>query len=248
MKLTKKTRADYLLFSAIIFGGILVDQITKLIASTYLKNIATLPIIEGFLHFTYTENTGAAFGMLKEHRWVFILISTLTIIGLTLYLYLIKSEGRLYDVSISIIISGGIANMLDRIGIGYVVDFIDFRVINFAVFNIADSFVCVGSGLLMIALVRTLIKEAQAEKEKKAAQAASGNVDAENTIADETKSVTRSGIDAAEDTKDADALIKDTVEDMKGIATAVRDTVDSAEDHVRADICTNDPVEENKKQ
>lgn len=172
MKLIKKTRADYLLFSAIIFGGILLDQITKLIASTYLKNIATLPIIEGFLHFTYTENTGAAFGMLKEHRWIFILISTLTLIGLSFYLYLIKSEGRLYDVSISIIISGGIANMLDRIGIGYVVDFIDFRVINFAVFNVADSFVCVGAGLLMIALVRTLIKEAKAEKEKKAAQAA----------------------------------------------------------------------------
>ncbi len=170
MKLTKKTKVDYFLFTALILGGILLDQITKLLASTFLSRIATLPIIENFLHLTYTENTGAAFGILKNHRWVFILISTVTLVVLTLYLYLIKSEGRLYDVSISLIISGGIGNMLDRIGIGYVVDFIDFRVINFAIFNVADTFVCVGSGLLVIALVRTLVREAIAEKEKKEEQ------------------------------------------------------------------------------
>jgi signal peptidase II len=165
MKITKKRGVDYILYTAIILGGILIDQITKLLASTYLKVIDTFPIIEGVIHLTYAENTGAAFGILKNHRWVFLLISTVTIIGMAAYLYLFKTDGRLYDVSMAMIISGGLGNMLDRVGLGYVVDFIDFRLINFAVFNGADSFVCVGAGLLMLALIRDLIKESKAERQ-----------------------------------------------------------------------------------
>jgi len=164
MKITKKSKTDYILYTAIILGGILLDQITKLLASTYLKVVDTVPLIEGVLHLTYAENTGAAFGMLKEHRWVFLSISTVAIIGMGLYLYLFKSESRLYDVAIAMIVSGGMGNMFDRLGLGYVVDFIDFRLINFAVFNGADSFVCVGSGLLILALILDLVKESKEKK------------------------------------------------------------------------------------
>ena len=164
MKITKKSSVDYILYTAIIIGGIILDQITKLLASTYLKVIDTFPLIEGVLHLTYAENTGAAFGILKDHRWVFLSISTVTIIAMALYLYLMKSESRLYDVAIAMIVSGGIGNMIDRVGLGYVVDFIDFRLINFAVFNGADSFVCVGAGLLMLALILDLVKEAKEKK------------------------------------------------------------------------------------
>ncbi|MBQ7374343.1 MAG: signal peptidase II [Clostridia bacterium] len=164
MKITKKSKTDYILYTAIILGGILLDQITKLLASTYLKVVDTVPLIEGVLHLTYAENTGAAFGMLKDHRWVFLSISTVAIIGMGLYLYLFKSESRLYDVAIAMIVSGGMGNMFDRLGLGYVVDFIDFRLINFAVFNGADSFVCVGSGLLILALILDLVKESKEKK------------------------------------------------------------------------------------
>lgn len=164
MKITKKSKIDYILYTAIILGGILLDQITKLLASTYLKVVDTVPLIEGVLHLTYAENTGAAFGMLKDHRWVFLSISTVAIIGMGLYLYLFKSESRLYDVAIAMIVSGGMGNMFDRLGLGYVVDFIDFRLINFAVFNGADSFVCVGSGLLILALILDLVKESKEKK------------------------------------------------------------------------------------
>ena len=166
-KLVKKSPKDYIIYSAIILGGIIIDQITKILASTFLKPIYTLPVIEDIFHFTYRENTGMAFGMLKEHRWVFMLVSTILIIGLGIYLFGIKSQNRLYDVSIAMILSGGIGNMIDRIFLGYVVDFIDCRFINFAVFNGADSFVCVGSGLLMLALVMDLINEVKLEKAKK---------------------------------------------------------------------------------
>lgn len=166
-QLVKKAPKDYILYSAIIGGGIIIDQITKILASNFLKPIYTLPIIKDIFHFTYRENTGMAFGMLKEHRWVFMLVSTILIIGLGIYLFGMKSQNRLYDVSIAVILSGGIGNMIDRIFLGYVVDFIDCRFIDFAVFNVADSFVCVGSGLLMLALIIDLVKEIRMEKEKK---------------------------------------------------------------------------------
>ena len=165
MKITKKSPKDYIIYVAIILGGIILDQITKALASAYLTAVETCPLIEGVLHLTYAENTGMAFGMLKNHRWVFMVTSTVLILALGLYLFLFKSEGRLYDVSIAMILSGGIGNMIDRIFLGYVVDFIDFRLINFAIFNGADSFVCVGAGLLVLALIMDMVKEAKTKKE-----------------------------------------------------------------------------------
>ena len=164
MELVKKAPRDYIIYSAIIAGGIIIDQITKALAVAYLKAIETCPLIEGVLHLTYAENTGMAFGMLKNHRWVFMVTSTILILAMGFYLYAMKSESRLYDVAIAMVVSGGLGNMIDRVGLGYVVDFIDFRLINFAVFNGADSFVCVGAGLLMLALILDLVKEAKAKK------------------------------------------------------------------------------------
>lgn len=164
MKIEKKNPKDYILYSVIIACGILIDQVTKALASAYLTAVETFPIIKGVIHLTYAENTGMAFGMLKDKRWVFMTVSTVLIIAMALYLYLVKSEGKLYDIAIAMIVSGGIGNMIDRVGIGYVVDFIDFRLINFAIFNGADSFVCVGAGLLILALILDLSKESKNKK------------------------------------------------------------------------------------
>lgn len=161
MKKLKLT--EYLLYSAIIVCGVGIDQLTKLLASKYLSIITTQPIINGVLHLTYVENEGAAFGMLANHRWVFIAVSSLTVAALLFLIYSGYIRGRLYTLSVSLIISGGIGNMIDRLSLGYVVDFIDFRLINFAVFNAADSFVCVGAGLLIAALVAEIIREAKSK-------------------------------------------------------------------------------------
>jgi signal peptidase II len=93
-------------------------------------------------------------------------VSTVTIVAISIALYLGHIDGLRYGVCLSAIISGGIGNMIDRIALGYVVDFIDFRLINFAVFNGADSFVCVGAGLLILALILEMKKEMRLEKEK----------------------------------------------------------------------------------
>ena len=102
--------------------------------------------------------------MFKDQRWVFMITSTVMILALFIYLYLGFAENKLYEISMAMIISGGIGNMIDRLVLGYVIDFIDFRLINFAVFNGADSFVCVGACLLILALVRDIINESKKKK------------------------------------------------------------------------------------
>ena len=167
LRFNKKNIADYVLYSAIIIIGIVLDQLTKWLSVEFLTKVNTVPIIKNVLHLTYVENRGAAFGMFANSRWVFMLSSTVMIIGLLTYLYLGYAENKLYEISCAMIISGGIGNMIDRLLLGYVVDFIDFRLINFAVFNGADSFVCVGAGLLMLALILDIIKERRELKAKK---------------------------------------------------------------------------------
>ena len=158
--------SEYVLSSAIIFGGIGIDQLTKWLASTFLKQVGTFPIISDVLHLTYHTNKGMAFGMLETHRWLFMSVSTVTIIALAVLLYSgYVRQNRLYTVSLSLIISGGIGNMIDRVFLGYVIDFIDFRLIDFAIFNGADSFVCVGAGILILARLLDVIKESKKPKQ-----------------------------------------------------------------------------------
>ncbi len=162
MKIFKQKKPiDYIIYSAIIVVGVILDQLTKWLAVKFLEPISTVPIIKDALHLTYVENRGAAFGMMKDSRWIFMTVSTIAILIFIAYLYLGHADNTLYAVALSMVISGGIGNMIDRIALGYVVDFIDFRLINFAVFNGADSFVCIGAGLLILALIKDLIKEAK---------------------------------------------------------------------------------------
>ena len=141
----KKKPLDYALYTLIIIVGIVLDQITKFLTVTLLELYETFPIIEGVIHFTRVHNTGAAFGSMKDARWIFMIVSAVAITTMLAYLYFGHATSRLYEISLAMVISGGIGNMIDRVALGYVVDFIDFRLINFAVFNGADSFVCVGA-------------------------------------------------------------------------------------------------------
>ena len=159
--------SEYILYSAIILGGVGLDQLTKWLAATFLKQVGTFPIIKDVLHLTYHTNKGMAFGMLETHRWIFMSVSTVMIIALGFLLYSgYVRANKLYTVSLSLIISGGIGNMIDRVFLGYVIDFIDFRLIDFAIFNGADSFVCVGAGLLIFALIKDVIRESKKQKKQ----------------------------------------------------------------------------------
>ena len=165
-----------LIWLALIAVTVFLDQITKYLTILYLKPIDTQPLWEGVLHLTYVENTGAAFGMMKDSRWIFMVTSTVAIVGILVYMvyrtYIKKNPLPWMEaLSLSLIVGGGIGNMIDRTVLGYVVDMIDFRLINFAVFNVADSFVCVGAGLMVLYLIREMVKETKAEKAQKAVTA-----------------------------------------------------------------------------
>lgn len=147
-------------FLAIAVGVILLDQASKLLVLHFLFE-REIPLIQGVLHFTYVENRGMAFGMLSEHRWVFMILSVVGIAAVAAYLYFFVKT-RLGRVALSLIIGGGIGNMIDRVRLGFVVDFIDFCAFPTLwtwVFNIADAAVCVGAALFILDLIRDMVHE-----------------------------------------------------------------------------------------
>ncbi len=150
-----------LIWILIIVGVIFLDQITKWLTVISLDLYESFPLIPEVFHFTYIQNTGAAFGMLKDHRWVFLIISTVAMIVLSVMLWKYRNGSRLMCVALSFIIGGGIGNMIDRCLLGYVIDFFDFTLIDFAIFNVADSFVCIGVGLFILEMILEMIQEAK---------------------------------------------------------------------------------------
>lgn len=152
------SRLVYLLIMLVVILG---DQLTKQLAVLYLKPIDTKPLIEGVLHLTYVENPGAAFGMLKNHRWIFMATSTIAVVAIIIFIvgWYNKYHSPILFTGLAFIAGGGFGNMIDRVLLGYVVDFVDFRLINFAVFNVADSFVCIGAGLIFLWAICSELKE-----------------------------------------------------------------------------------------
>lgn len=148
----------------IIVLCIAADQLTKICAEANLKEISTLPIIENIFHFTYVENRGAAFGMLADHRWVFMILSVVGIAAIFVYLTVTKPKSWWMRLALCFIVGGGVGNMIDRIARGYVIDFIDCRFIDFYVFNVADSFVCVGCAMFIIAVIIDEVRERKLKK------------------------------------------------------------------------------------
>ena len=157
-----------LVWILIIVGSVLLDQISKRLVVAFLMEKGSVDLIPDVLRFTYVENRGAAFGMLSEHRWVFMIVSTVAIVAMLIYLWKFRPESKLACASIALIVGGGIGNMIDRVYLDYVIDFIDFCAFDFWiwVFNVADACVCVGGGLLLLWCVISLIQEGKAGKQK----------------------------------------------------------------------------------
>lgn len=132
-----------------------LDQFTKYLAVIHLRDKPAYIIINGVLELNYLENKGAAFGMLQNQKafFIFVAVVILSVIG---YVLLKTPDGRKYrilHVLLSLIAAGAIGNMIDRIRLDYVVDFIYFVLINFPIFNVADMYVTVSTVLLVILLL-----------------------------------------------------------------------------------------------
>ncbi|MDO4567755.1 MAG: signal peptidase II [Clostridia bacterium] len=132
------------------------DQLTKAIAENFLMGGEVVSVIEGVFQFEYVQNTGAAFGMLKDGTMALAIVSAAA--SLLIGALLITQRRRkpvpmsaLMRVAASLLLAGALGNLIDRAFLGYVRDMLSFVLINFPVFNIADSAVCVGVALLLIA-------------------------------------------------------------------------------------------------
>ena len=137
----------------------LADQGLKKWAVAKLKGHPPMVIIDKHLDLVYVENRGAAFGILENQRWIFIVITVAVICFLIYYIANHhKTHSPLVNASLTLILAGAVGNLIDRVIQGYVVDFIFVKfggLYDFPVFNLADVCVVVGWGLLMIALMAT---------------------------------------------------------------------------------------------
>ncbi len=135
-------------FWATLVLTLILDRATKYLVTTHMLLGQTIPLIPNFFHITYVKNPGAAFGILAEKTWFFIVITIFILLAL---LYLAYSEGRkslFLTVTLGLVAGGAIGNLIDRVQTGLVIDFIDFRGIWPFVFNVADSVIVVGMILL----------------------------------------------------------------------------------------------------
>ena len=143
-----------------ILALVCLDQFTKYLAVTYLEPIGTISIIPGVFSFTYLINDGMAFGMLRGHRWLFVVLTVVILGFMYSYYRTIMKDKRcnLLRIALILIAAGAVGNLIDRVLNGYVVDFLHFTLINFPVFNLADCFVCIGAFLVAIVFL-FIIKE-----------------------------------------------------------------------------------------
>lgn len=150
----------------IILFCVFADQITKWLAFIFLQGNDSVEIIPWFIRLSYLEggNTGMAFGLLSEHRWVFMTFSTIAIVAIIVFMVIARPKDKLLCTALTLICAGGIGNMIDRIFLGYVIDFLEFTFIDFPIFNGADSFVSIGAVLLVLYLIISMFKEYKNER------------------------------------------------------------------------------------
>ena len=147
---------------------ILLDQGTKFWALASLKPIHNMTLVEGFMDLTFVENRGVAFGMFSGQRWFILLLTGVIAVGL-IWFYMTMPKKKEYfplRVSLVLVLSGAIGNIIDRLFRGYVVDFFEFTFFEWPVFNVADIYVVVGVILLAL-MVMFVVKDEDLELKKK---------------------------------------------------------------------------------
>ncbi len=150
----EKRSLHYLIALAGILVGVCLDQFTKYLAVLHLKGQAPLVLIDGVFQLEYLENRGAAFGLFQGQR-LFFFLSAGVILAIVVWFYLrVPMERRYLTLRILavLIVAGAIGNFIDRLRLGYVVDFFYFCLIDFPIFNVADIYVTVSTFVLLFVM------------------------------------------------------------------------------------------------
>ncbi len=148
-----KTR--YTRFAAISIIGIIIDQITKTAIDSSMQLFDSIPVVESFFHITYVRNKGAAFSFLSHASWrlpFFITVSIIAALVILIAFRKLRDDQKIAHTSLSMIFSGAVGNLIDRVRLGEVIDFLDVHWYrhHWPAFNVADSLICVGVFLLAI--------------------------------------------------------------------------------------------------
>ena len=150
-------------YLVIIIAAVILDRIVKWLTVTRLGLYGDIDVIRGVFRIIYVENTGAAFSMFNRHTWLLSLVTAVLIaVGLIILIRKRKADNVPALTGLAMAVGGGIGNLFDRIVNGYVVDMFDLS--HFAVFNVADIFVCVGAALICIGILFFGNEEKQEEE------------------------------------------------------------------------------------
>ena len=151
----------FLLEALLLIVILTLDLVTKHYMAKFLIGKSSYPFINGFMDFVFVKNYGASFGILNGKTvllTVVVIVSLVLLFALWVYL---REQNAAIRLSLVFLIAGGVGNLVDRIAFGYVRDFLHFTFFDFPVFNVADSFVVIGSFMLAIALIVSIIIEAK---------------------------------------------------------------------------------------
>ncbi|MGB7297404.1 MAG: signal peptidase II [Candidatus Aminicenantales bacterium] len=147
-------------FLVVVFALVLLDQISKWLVARYLPLYASRTVIPGFFNLTHIHNKGAIFGFFSQsgNRAVFLILTAASFLALALVIYYFfktPAADRGLKLALSLIMAGALGNQIDRVGRGYVIDFLDFHIKNrhWPFFNVADSCITIGALLLLILLL-----------------------------------------------------------------------------------------------
>ncbi len=164
-------RLRYQILLAVSALVLVLDQLTKIYIDRTMELHSSITVIEGFFNITYLRNKGAAFGILANSAWrlpFFLLVSTIAVAVILVVIKRLRDDQVLNAASLSLIFSGALGNLIDRVRLGEVIDFLDvhWKGHHWPAFNIADSAICVGVFLLAIEMIQEERREKASQRPK----------------------------------------------------------------------------------
>ncbi|HHX51101.1 MAG TPA: signal peptidase II [Clostridia bacterium] len=142
-----------MLIAGVVLVILLADQVSKYLVQIFLSPGETVPVIQNIFHFTYVQNPGAAFGILAHRTYFFIVMALLVILLIVIFFRQIDHRHLYLRLGLALALGGALGNLVDRLRFGHVIDFLDFRF--WPVFNLADTAIVVGVGLLCWEILRS---------------------------------------------------------------------------------------------
>jgi signal peptidase II len=139
-----------LVYYIIALAVVILDQWTKYLVVKHMELGESIPLIPDVFHLTSHRNLGAAFGILQNQRWLFVIITVAVVIGIVVSLIRLGKTQPRVSLALSLVLGGAIGNFIDRVKSGQVVDFLDVTLINFPIFNVADTAITIGVALLLL--------------------------------------------------------------------------------------------------